>query len=148
MTDDDALLQLMESMPEEVQKDLMDEAAYIKGYCEMNAFLNSYYDCSCFSLRIIGDRIAKGPKVPIFSLIQDGRYGKCVDDSKAAGIAYQQCMAIMTAMPINTQQLNDTCECTGRTMASVYRQSPEPNVSQVNRMFTDVLTYCRHKSGF
>jgi len=147
MTDDDAMLKLIASMPDEIQKDLMDEAAFSKDYCEHNAFLNGYYDCSCFSFKIIADRIAKGPKVDTFTLINDGRYGQCVDDAKVAGIGYEKCNAIMNYMTITTQQLNNICECTGRLLASTYRKSPDPVVSQVENLFTDILSECRHREG-
>ncbi len=148
MTDDDALLKLIASMPEEVQKDLMDEAEFSRQYCEQNSFLSNYYNCSCFSFKIIGDRIAKGPKPQTFELFQNARYSECVDDAKVAGVGFEKCSSIMTYMPINTQQLNDICECTGRLLAKSYRQSPDPVVSQVENLFTDVLSECRHRVGF
>lgn len=145
LSDDEALMQLIASMPDEVQQDLMDEALFARGFCDHNSFLNANYDCSCFSFRIIGDRIAKGPSVPLFQLIQDGRYGDCVDTSKIAGNGYDRCIGILTYMNLTTEQLNSICECTARTMASSYKKSPTPVQSQMGLMFTDVLTTCRHQ---
>lgn len=148
MTDDDALLKLIASMPDGVQKTLMDEAQHAREYCEYNAFLHNFYSCSCFSLKVVGQRIANGPDMPFYDIMNKTQLNGCIDDASIAGYGYQKCNDIMNGMPITTEQLDNICSCTGRAMATNFSRNPNPNYVLVNQIFTNVLTYCRGQYGF
>jgi hypothetical protein len=142
------LLELIASMPEEVQQELMNESNLAKNYCERNVMLSNFYDCSCFSLKIVAARIRKGPDIPFTNLIYEGQYKECVSMPLIAGYAMNRCNDSMTMANLTTGQLTDLCECTGRAMARNFASRPMPESNYVNHLFNDVMGACRNMYGF
>ncbi len=141
-------MNLIASMPEGVQQSLMADAAFAKDYCTHNSLLLNFYDCSCFSLEIVNERIKKGPDVSLIELIQHGEYKECVDTGLVYGYGQNRCNDALTQMNVTTGQLKDICECSGKMLARNYVNHPMPSIRFINNLFTDVLTACRQHNGF
>lgn len=142
------IMNLIASMPEGVQESLMADAAHAKNYCENNTLLMSFYDCSCYSLEIVNERIKKGPDVAFIYLIEAGQYKECIDMGQVAGYGLNRCTQTLTTLNVTSGQLNDICECAGRVLARNYIIKPMPSFVFINYLFTDVLAACRAQYGF
>jgi hypothetical protein len=142
------IMNLIASMPQGVQERLMADAAQAKDYCEHNVLLGSFYDCSCFSLEIVNDRIKKGPDGALMDIMENGQYKECVSMPKIAGYGLNRCDRTLTTMSVTTGQLNDICDCAARMLARNYAVKPMPNILYINYLFTNILSVCRAQYGF
>lgn len=136
---------ILATMPEEVQNELMEDAAEAHNYCERNYLLRNFYDCECWALEFLHDRIRKGPDVPFTNIVIDSKYDNCVSTPKIAGYGYQRCHDIVYLDRITDEGIENVCGCSGRTLASDYKKRPAPHIKYINNLFRETLKDCRRE---
>ncbi len=140
-------LEKLSQLPPEIQQDLLKEADVIFDYCRTNFTLSNFYDCSCYALSMLDQRIDKGPDVPYVEITQEGKFQQCVSSPLIAGFAYKRCENIIMMRQISDETLEAICSCTGKTMIEKFSTLPAADIGYIDNLFTESLIACQGGAG-
>ncbi len=146
--DMEEVLKTVDKLPPEVQKDLMGEGNQAYQNCKNNVMLSNFYDCSCFALNYVNERIKRGPQDPYSKIVSTGDFKNCAFAPAIAGYSYKRCYNVLYLKTIGDKKMDNICTCTGKTLAKKFLERSATNMRYVDRLFTAALTECRHKNGF
>ena len=143
-----AALKIFDQLDKATQDHLIAESKYAESYCATNSMLSNFYDCSCFSLHMLAERINRGPEVPFVNLIGTAQYQQCAAAPQIAGYGQSRCQTVLAHVGMPPQQLNTLCACTGRALARAFAASGGPDMNIANNQFDASLASCRDQGGY
>ena len=130
----------MDKVPDEY----IIESMQVYDDCEEDYNLNRYYNCECFSLAFLDERIKQGPTANGSSLhlaISD----QCRDAIGAAGPVYQSCLAKANRFEPGTDP-EKYCECVANTFVeTVNGRAPKISSLTITNFQTHAYSTCRKK---
>lgn len=140
-------LDKLEKLPPAIREELLEEAAGNRRHCENNVTLSNFYDCECFSLRILDERIDKGPSASYAAMIMSNNFKECASAPLSAGYGYKFCHEAMSLSRAGDRDKEKICQCTGRDLAKNFISHPAPEMEYIQHLFSDTLKKCREKLG-
>ena len=136
-------LDFLAKLPQKTQDRLLDEAAQSKQYCQQNPMLRNFYDCSCYSLRMLDSRLRLGPNVPMANMIRGTDLDICADQTAAAGYSYTRCQDMLKPDLLSDHDVNAMCECAARSMTQSWARQPAASIATVNGLFLQSMMSCQ-----
>ncbi len=109
---------------DEVPDEYITEARQVYQKCLTSHSRNMYYDCKCFSMSYLEERISRGP-IAHNSSIESAISGKCRDATEAAGYEYQQCLGSFEGMQPGTDP-EKLCECYANRFVEIFEYVAPP----------------------
>ncbi|MBX2833813.1 MAG: hypothetical protein KTR28_02470 [Micavibrio sp.] len=98
----------------------LNEAQEINQKCARDPTRQLYYDCDCFSLRFLEERLRQGLAVDS-SYIELGLSSECQDFTEAVGHEYQECLNSNGYMMAGTDP-EEMCACYANTFVKSLEQ--------------------------
>lgn len=129
--------------PEEME----EEALYVKGSCESNAYQKLYFDCACLAGAFLQQREKLGPMTPqhnILEMLTKSRRATCANATQIAGLAYKDCLDYAAmSRELETDQENESyCACTGNKTAKDFARAPRFDIGYIRRVKSQAMSYC------
>lgn len=134
---------------------ILDEGAHALDYCHASQILNSLFDCSCFSRRVVDARIRTNGQLtrhtggvmkpePLTNLVLNLDYKECAVPAKARKYGSDRAWEVLKMdTSLSKPQLDQICECTGDATSASFSRDPQSNLTLVNGLFNRALAKCR-----
>lgn len=138
-------LRLLAQLPQAMQDEVTAEAEDMGIYCQNNLMLRNFYDCSCFSMRYMRERIMQGPDPDMSNLIEATDYAVCAFEPAIANYGYERCHDVIYMDRVSDKYITDMCSCTGRTLATRFTSRPVSSITYADNLFNASMQACRER---
>jgi hypothetical protein len=137
------------------RKFILDEAASAIGYCKTNDMLMNLYSCSCFSGKVLNERIKTNgqtivertrKRIPFVNLIASLDISECVVPAKITKYGTNRAYETLKMDPnYSTTQLDQISQCVGADLTERFQAQPISNIRVIDGMFSSALIPCRER---
>jgi hypothetical protein len=139
---------LFDSLPRDIQDQIMAEAASVEQQCEQDPMYPYYHDCQCLGTKFIDARL-NNPDARQENLRFNIRT-QCVNTPGIAGYNYNYCynkasFMVPAAQKMNDKQRDEYCKCFARTTAKMYEDAPDPSYSHITQQQVAAFGACANK---
>lgn len=130
---------------EKIPDAYMDEATALMQKCTTTPQYNKFYNCDCMAAHMLDQRIKQGPEADHMSIVIEIQ-SKCKDGSKAAGVAYGNCLGKTSLLPPDYDP-KDFCECYANSYGKIFENAKgrSYNSLQLINMQSAARKQCRRK---
>lgn len=102
---------------EDIPDEYIQETRKVYQECSGNHTRSMFFDCKCFSMKFLDERIYRGP-VPSTQEIEFSLQKECRDATGAAGYEYNQCLRTAVSMEAGTDP-EAMCACYANRFAKL-----------------------------
>lgn len=107
---------------DEIPQEVIAEAEQIKGICQAHHRMSIYYECECWAMRFLEQRLVRGPDMDARIVMLDIQ-AECPNMPAIAGYAYQSCISQGIDFFPKDQDPEEYCGCIGNSYAKLYARS-------------------------
>lgn len=128
--------------PEEME----EEAEFVYGICNRNAYQARYFDCSCIAGAFLQERESRGPLAlqnDILYQLTKSRNAKCANPAGMAGDAYKGCQLYASSMRKLEPDNEELCTCAANKAATEFGKYPRLNVQYIAKIKREALSFCK-----
>lgn len=115
---------------DEIPEEVIEEAEQIEQRCTDSSTMSVYYDCECWAMRFLEQRLIRGPEVSQNSVMMDIGT-ECPNTPAIAGYAYNTCIHQGISTFPSGQDPEEYCECVGNSYAKLYERSGQTLTSSL-----------------
>jgi hypothetical protein len=106
----------------EIPEEAIVEAEAFQQACEADSTLSTYYECECWAMRFLEQRIIRGPEVDATAVMLDIQ-ADCPNTPAIAGMAYNTCIGQGVDFFPDKHDPEEYCSCVGNAYAKLYARS-------------------------
>ncbi|HRQ61550.1 MAG TPA: hypothetical protein PLO23_08595 [Alphaproteobacteria bacterium] len=106
----------------DIPEEAIEEAVQVSVDCKAEQMMAVYYDCDCYGMRFLEQRLIRGPLVGQDTVKQDIGT-ECPNLPAIAGSAYQACIGRGLGSFPKKQDPEEYCSCVGNAYAKLYERS-------------------------
>lgn len=108
---------------EDIPEEVIAEAEAMEVFCEGNSKMATYYECECWAMRFLEQRLVRGPNVAQTEVMLDIQ-GQCPNTPAIAGSVYQSCIQQGDDLFPQGQDPEEYCSCVGNSYARLFERAP------------------------
>lgn len=127
-------------------EEMVEEAEYLLGICQNNAYQKQYFNCECLAGAFLQRRETLGPLTPqqdIMDELTKSPRGVCANTDEIAGSTYKNCMDYSAMSRELATDNEEYCTCAANKAALDFARSPRLISRYIRKIKTNAMTFCR-----
>lgn len=139
------LQHVFDSLPPDMQEELLKETDYARSLCNANTIFATYQDCDCIAVKFLDNRLSRGPGKHTYTILNEVAT-ECVNQPAIAGNEYKTCLERMSTYdPKYAVRIDEMCACTGKEVAKNYADSPGNSLRYQSRLTVAAQKKCGYE---